>query len=61
MSLKTSLEQLDELGEIVPVLRRELDRGRPAGIPDAPTHASRVAARREKTSDSNQLEKVLGR
>lgn len=45
MPLKTSLEQLDALGEIVPTLRKELDQGRPAGVPDAPTHASRVAAR----------------
>lgn len=42
---KTALEQLDLLGEIVPVLRKELDRGRPGDVPDAPTHAARVAAR----------------
>jgi len=35
---------LDFLGEIVPVLRRELDALRPADVPDAPTHASRLAA-----------------
>lgn len=46
MSLKVSMEQLDALGEIVPVLRAELDRARPAEVPDAPTHAARVAARR---------------
>ena len=45
MPLKTSLEQLDALGEIVPVLRAELDRGRPAEVPDVPTHASLVATR----------------
>jgi len=45
MPLKTSLEQLDALGEIVPVLRRELDRGRPADVPDVPTHTSLVTAR----------------
>ena len=45
MPLKTALEQLDALGEIVPVLRRELDRGRPDEVPDVPTHASLVAAR----------------
>jgi hypothetical protein len=39
------LEQLDILGEeVVPVLRRELDAVRPAHVPDAPTHSSRVAA-----------------
>jgi putative FMN-dependent luciferase-like monooxygenase len=59
MSLKTSMEQLDALGEIVPVLRRELDRGRPDGIPDAPTHASRVAARHENALDANAQERVM--
>jgi hypothetical protein len=61
MSLKTSMEQLDALGQIVPVLRRELDRGRPDGIPDAPTHASRVAARREDAPDANAPERVMNR
>ncbi|MDO9379862.1 MAG: LLM class flavin-dependent oxidoreductase [Nocardioidaceae bacterium] len=45
LPLKTVLEQMDLLGEIVPVLRRELDAMRPAHVPDAPTHASLVAAR----------------
>ena len=46
LPLKTVLEQLDLLGgEVVPVLRRELDSLRPADVPDAPTHASLVAAR----------------
>ena len=45
LPLKTVLEQLDFLGgEVVPVLRRELDALRPAGVPDAPTHASLKAA-----------------
>jgi len=39
------LEQLDILGgEVVPVLRRELAKNRPAEVPDAPTHAARVRA-----------------
>ena len=47
LPLKTVLEQLDLLGgEVVPVLRKELAAGRPAHVPDAPTHASLVAARR---------------
>jgi len=46
LPLATVLEQLDLLGEVVPVLRKELDAGRPAHVPDAPTHASLVAARR---------------
>ncbi len=46
LPLKTVLEQLDLLGgEVVPVLRAELDAKRPAQVPDAPTHASRLAAR----------------
>jgi putative FMN-dependent luciferase-like monooxygenase len=45
LPLKTVLEQLDILGEqVVPVLRREMDALRPAHVPDAPTHAARVAA-----------------
>ncbi|GAA0959929.1 LLM class flavin-dependent oxidoreductase [Actinocorallia libanotica] len=43
---KTAMEQIEILGtKIVPVLRRELDALRPAHVPDAPTHASLVAAR----------------
>jgi len=43
--LKTVLEQLDILGgEVVPVLRKELQKGRPAEVPDAPTHAGLVKA-----------------
>ena len=41
------LEQLDLLGEdVVPVLRREFAALRPAHVPDAPTHAARLAAAR---------------
>jgi hypothetical protein len=44
--LKTGLEQLDILGEeVLPELRREFARNRPTGVPDAPTHASLLAAR----------------
>ena len=44
LPLKTVLEQLDILGEeVVPVLRKEFAALRPAHVPDAPTHASRVA------------------
>ncbi|MBI9116171.1 LLM class flavin-dependent oxidoreductase [Sanguibacter suaedae] len=44
LPLKTVLEQLDILGEeVVPVLRKEMAVGRPAHVPDAPTHASLVA------------------
>ena len=49
LPLKTVLEQLDMLGElVVPTLRKELDAKRPAHVPDGPTHQSeieRMAAR----------------
>ena len=45
LPLKTVLEQIDILGsEVVPVLRRELAKGRAADVPDGPTHAARVKA-----------------
>ena len=45
---KTVLEQLELLGEIVPILRREFEALRPAHVPsDPPTHASLRAARRD--------------
>ena len=45
LPLKTVLEQLDILGEeVVPVLRKEFANGRPADVPDAPTHAERDTA-----------------
>jgi hypothetical protein len=50
LPLKTVLEQLDLLGEILPTLRAEFEARRPAGVPDAPTHAARVAARRAEVS-----------
>jgi putative FMN-dependent luciferase-like monooxygenase len=48
LPLATVLEQIEILGgEVVPVLRRELDALRPDDVPDGPTHAARVAAARE--------------
>ena len=45
LPLKTVLEQIDILGEeVVPVLRKELAKNRPAGVPAGPTHASLVRA-----------------
>lgn len=44
LPLKTVLEQLDLLGEILPEMRKGFAEGRPEHIPDAPTHASLVAA-----------------
>ncbi len=47
LPLKTVLEQLDILGEeVVPVLRKEFAALKPEHVPDAPTHASLVAAQR---------------
>ncbi|MBB6120091.1 putative FMN-dependent luciferase-like monooxygenase [Nocardiopsis algeriensis] len=55
LPLKTVLEQLDLLGEeVVPVLRKEFAAGRPAHVPDAPTHASLLAARRSAGTASDQ-------
>ncbi|WP_346233982.1 LLM class flavin-dependent oxidoreductase [Parafrigoribacterium mesophilum] len=46
LPLKTVLEQLDILGEeVVPVMRKEFAKNRPAHIPDGPTHAGLLAAR----------------
>jgi len=46
LPLKVVLEQLDILGEeVVPVLRKEFEKNRPANVPDGPTHASLLAAR----------------
>ena len=45
LPLKTALEQLDLLGEVVRELRKEFAKDRPADVPDAPTHASLVADR----------------
>jgi len=64
LPLKTVLEQLDILGgEVVPVLRRELAENRPAEVPDAPTHAARVAAAggpREARPRPNRGDNVTG-
>ncbi|WP_326834237.1 LLM class flavin-dependent oxidoreductase [Amycolatopsis rhabdoformis] len=50
---KTVLEQIDILGEqVVPVLRAEFAKNRPATVPDAPTHASLVAAAESQEADA---------
>ncbi|MCB5179235.1 LLM class flavin-dependent oxidoreductase [Streptomyces antimicrobicus] len=55
LPLKTVLEQLDLLGEeVVPVLRKEFANLRPAGVPDAPTHAARVAAAQETAKEGTR-------
>ena len=46
LPLQEALEQVELLGtEVVPVLRKELESRRAPGVPDAPTHASRVLAK----------------
>lgn len=49
LPLKTVLEQLDLLGEILPDLRAGFAEGRPAHVPDAPVHPS-LRAREEVTA-----------
>jgi putative FMN-dependent luciferase-like monooxygenase len=57
LPLKTVLEQLDLLGEeVVPVLRRELAAVRPSHVPEAPTHASLLAAARRAEHDATPAE-----
>jgi putative FMN-dependent luciferase-like monooxygenase len=47
---KTVLEQIDMLGEhVIPVLRKEFAVNRPAGVPEAPTHESLLAAKNTLT------------
>ncbi|MEU6826192.1 LLM class flavin-dependent oxidoreductase [Streptomyces atriruber] len=55
LPLKTVLEQLDILGEeVVPVLREEFAKNRPADVPDAPTHAARTTAANTRESTTAQ-------
>ena len=56
LPLKIVLEQLEILGaEVVPVLRREFAQNRPVEVPDAPTHASRVAEKLARSTASPRL------
>ncbi|MGW1681245.1 LLM class flavin-dependent oxidoreductase [Saccharopolyspora sp. NPDC002376] len=53
LPLKTVLEQLDLLGEeVVPVLRKEFESMRPSHVPEAPTHASLLAAKDAKKTEA---------
>jgi hypothetical protein len=59
LPLKTVLEQIDILGEeVVPVLRRELAVNRPESVPDAPTHAARVADALASVDESEEAARV---
>jgi putative FMN-dependent luciferase-like monooxygenase len=56
LPLKTVLEQLDILGgEVVPELRKIAAARKPAHVPDAPTHASRVAAARTQKTQTEEV------
>ncbi|MEW6873581.1 LLM class flavin-dependent oxidoreductase [Trueperella pyogenes] len=59
LPLKTVLEQMDYLGQILPVLRQEFAAMRASGVPDGPTHAARVAARRETGLDPDRGEVLI--
>ena len=50
LPLKTVLEQMDLLGEILPDMRAGFAEGRPAHVPDAPTHASLLATHEQLTA-----------
>jgi putative FMN-dependent luciferase-like monooxygenase len=57
LPLKVVLEQMDLLGElVVPVLRREFEARKAPGVPDAPTHASLLAAQRAAGQGSGSAE-----
>jgi putative FMN-dependent luciferase-like monooxygenase len=67
LPVELALEQVELLGtEVVPVLRRELDARRAPGVPDAPTHASLVAAKygdaepRQPRPNPNRGDNVAG-
>lgn len=62
LPLKTVLEQLDLFGEeVLPVLRKEYAALKPAHVPDAPTHASRVAAALEANVSESAAAGTAGR
>ena len=59
---KTVLEQLDLLGEeVVPVLRKEFAKLKPAHVPDAPTHASMLAAAGGPAEQAEPIEPQVDR
>jgi len=65
--LEEALEQVELLGtEVVPVLRKEMESRRKPGVPDAPTHASRVRAKygdaepRQPRPNANRGDNVTG-
>jgi hypothetical protein len=58
LPLKTVLEQLDMLGEeVVPVLRKELAKDRPADVPEASTHQSMLDAKQSQKGSEEDSQK----
>ncbi|HSV38750.1 MAG TPA: LLM class flavin-dependent oxidoreductase [Nocardioidaceae bacterium] len=55
LPLKTVLEQLDLLGEILPDLRAGFAEGRPAHVPDAPTHQSLLGVSTGSTTGAEEV------
>ncbi len=55
LPLRTVLEQIELLGEILPDLRKGFAEGRPAHIPQAPTHASLLGERTGEAAAHEQL------
>src|SRR3954452_607797 len=67
LPLEVALEQVELLGtEVVPVLRKEMESRRKPGVPDAPTHATLVAAKygddepRQPTPNPNRGDNLTG-
>jgi len=67
LPLKMVLEQIDFLGQdVVPVLRRELQKDRPANVPAGPTHTALVKAKygdkapRQPRPNANRGDNVTG-
>jgi putative FMN-dependent luciferase-like monooxygenase len=67
LPLEMALEQIELLGtEVVPVLREEMASRQAAGVPDAPTHSSLVAAKygdappRQPTPNDNRGDNLTG-
>jgi putative FMN-dependent luciferase-like monooxygenase len=67
LPLEMTLEQVELLGTaVVPELRREMESRRAPGVPDAPTHASLVAAKygdeapRQPTPNKNRGDNLTG-
>ncbi|MGJ7439532.1 LLM class flavin-dependent oxidoreductase [Aquipuribacter sp. MA13-6] len=57
LPLTTVLEQMDYLGEhVLPVLRAEFAKDRPAHVPDAPTHATLLAAQQTRAQQPQTQE-----